>query len=193
MSKTKLNCCKCGKDLGLGTKVSSDGVLWRCEDCCEKEQPKYLMDKISDLEAKLAESEKKYQELKELDDATTESLYASREYLDRLKSEKWALEKKLAEKDKLINDYADSLEQEVNENADLVFKLAEKEKENNELHTTINKISRDYSDALINHNQNKISFAVEQLEKVKETINKSGHKILEPLWVNFVVIDTLIN
>ena len=58
---------------------------------CEKDQ------QIADLEAKLAESEKAYIDLKELEQATTESLYASREYLDKVTSEKWALEKQFAE------------------------------------------------------------------------------------------------
>ena len=57
MSNTKLNCCICGKELGLGNRVSSDGVLWRCEDCARKQREEYdNKDKtIADLEAKLAE------------------------------------------------------------------------------------------------------------------------------------------
>ena len=40
--------------------------------------------------------------------------------------------------------------------------------------------------------KDKIEFAIAELEKVKDTIDKSGHKILEALWVNFVVIDKQI-
>ena len=68
MSNIKLNCCGCGKELGLGNRVSSDGVLWRCEDCARKQREEYDNKdrKIADLEAKLTKREKEkeyYQDL----------------------------------------------------------------------------------------------------------------------------------
>lgn len=36
MNNTALNCCDCGKELGLGTRVTTDGILWRCVECSNK-------------------------------------------------------------------------------------------------------------------------------------------------------------
>lgn len=66
MSNIKLNCCICGKELGLGNRVSSDGVLWRCEDCARKQREEYdnKGKTIADLEAKLADKDEKIKKLK---------------------------------------------------------------------------------------------------------------------------------
>ena len=65
MSNTKLSCCKCGKEFELTERIYTCGDLWQCEDCAIKQmQENDDKDKtISDLEAKLAESEKKNFEL----------------------------------------------------------------------------------------------------------------------------------
>lgn len=85
---------------------------------------------ISDLEAKLAESEEDLQ-------ATKESLYASREYLEELKSEKWGLEKALELAVEELDDAKDMLREcNKNELASLLntsvdyFKARGKEVEN---------------------------------------------------------------
>jgi hypothetical protein len=57
---------------------------------------------------------------------------------------------------------------------DLEAKLAEKEKENNHLHIAINKMSIDLSKSLKN-SQDKISFALEQLNQAK---GKIKHNVL---------------
>ena len=100
---------------------------------CERQMSSHIADltlEVKQLKQQLAESE---EDLK----ATTESLYASREYLDQLKSEKWALEKQLAEKEKEIKEL-----------------------------TECNQYLQIY------RNQDKISFAVERLEKVKDHYRK---------------------
>ena len=98
----------CDEHIGICTKCY--GSMFKVSN----EFVKGLIDKIADLETKLAESEKEIEDyqklitdicnkyrvasLKELDEmyqATTESLYASREYLEELKSEKWELEEQL--------------------------------------------------------------------------------------------------
>ena len=65
MSKEELNCCKCGKEFDFTERIYTSGDLWQCEDCAIKQmQENDNKDKtISDLEAKLAESEKKNFEL----------------------------------------------------------------------------------------------------------------------------------
>ena len=108
-------------------------------DCLQEHQK--LKFKISDLEAKLAEKEEDLQ-------ATKESLYASRKYLDEETSKRWALEKQLAEKDKLLREKIGSLKTTdfIRLCLDCGFMVDAKDKDN----------------------QDKISFAVEQLEKVRE-------------------------
>ena len=147
-----------------------------------------MRQKISDLEAKLAESEeclklykqsnkvlndqldKATEHISELNEqlaekdedlkATTESLYASREYLDKLKSEKWALEQQLADKDNEIETMKQAL---VDREETIVF--ADK---------TIKGLN-------LNHNQDKISFAVEKLSDVRSFISDAT-EIKEPYY-----------
>lgn len=152
MSNINLNCCGCGKELGLGNRVSSDGVLWRCEDCARKQREEYdnKDQQIADLEAKLAESESELEKQKEKYD----KLY---ECYKKTSSEDLQDKYRLAE-----------------ENEKLKQQLAEKEKEIEELNDKLLrnskwlKIADNYVGNLKRHNQDKISFAVEQLEKVKE-------------------------
>lgn len=63
MNNTKLNCCKCGKNLGFSERIYNTGDLWCCEDCAIKEiQESYKKDqRITELEEKLAESEKEHE------------------------------------------------------------------------------------------------------------------------------------
>ena len=160
MSNTKLNCCKCGKELGLGTKVTSDGVLWKCEDCLQKENSfvgllhkemdelidDYAKRRISDLEAKLAESnESHHKNIVELTKIATEK--------DRKIEE---LKQQLAEKEKEIEclrtrQFIDMTEKEM-----LELKIATHNED-------LKKIKHIFD-------QDKISFAVGQLEKVKELL-----------------------
>lgn len=190
----------------------------------------FAKDKIADLEAKLAESEKKnfelvaklnlkehkpafcaladrdcealgqVEELKQklaeyeennkllemqLQDMERSKLSWENQYFtlyNTLKNYREVTEKQLTEKDKLINNYADDLEKVANENADLVFKLAEKEKEIESYEHTIDQYEHElevykhndniYANSIISfankNKQDKISFAVEQLEKVKD-------------------------
>ena len=54
---------------------------------------KFLVCLLNDQDIRIKELGKKYQDLKEDNDATTESLYASRTYLDKNTSKMWELEK----------------------------------------------------------------------------------------------------
>ena len=103
MGKLKMNCGYCGRKCSLDKDfcIPQDSV-YICKSCYDWKQ------KVDDLEAKLAESEKDLQ-------ATKESLYASREYLEELKSEKWGLEKALELAVKELDDAKDML-RECNKN-----------------------------------------------------------------------------
>lgn len=165
-------CIKCGN---LFINNPPDGEM--CHIC-----------RIADLEAKLAESEKAYTDLKELEQATKESLYASREYLDELKSEKWALERQLAEKEERIAELEDKdwyeglikqLEEAngrlIKQRDDAKLQLAEKEKEVEKLQHCNDRLAQGIYHSYGEHfilkvKQNKISFAVEQLDKVLSSI-----------------------
>lgn len=73
------------------------------------------------------------------------------------------------------DDYADSLTKVLNENADLVFKLAEKQKEYKE---SVEKILSSRDKLVLEYSQDKLSFAVEQLQWLKEKVdNAKIHKI----------------
>lgn len=58
----------------------------------ESDARKRFVEEVKNLKQQLSEKEKKYQDLKEIDDATKESLYASRGYIDEMKSKMWSLE-----------------------------------------------------------------------------------------------------
>ena len=83
MSEEKSYCKRCNKELVYCGYLSKVDKKLICSECFEKEQPKYLVDKITDLEAKLAEKE-----------ATITNL------IEDSKASKELLKKQLAEKDK---------------------------------------------------------------------------------------------
>lgn len=114
--------------------------------------------KIADLETKLAESE---EEIKVIDEDRQFKAEMWTKFANKCKE----LEKQLAEKEKLINNYADDIEKVANENADLVFKLAEKDKEHME---AMQNALNDFLKLRQELNQDKISFCIDKLEKVKE-------------------------
>ena len=109
------------------------------------------------------------------------------------------LKQQLAEKDKLINNYADDLEKVANENADLVFKLAEKEKQNEVQKDNIQFlydlfVSPKGERTLKAIHQDKISFAVEKLKETKFYVDnqhfmnaryKCEKKVYADIW-NFI-------
>lgn len=62
MSEHYISCARCDKEIVIKTcndcySSEIDGQLV-CRECWQKEQPKFLSNKIADLEAKLAEKEK---------------------------------------------------------------------------------------------------------------------------------------
>ena len=156
MSDFWLKCDNCNRENVGVTFVNGMRFCAKCyQETFGNTNPFYendLRNKIAELETKLAESEKAYTDLKELEQATKESLYASREYLDKLKSEKWALEQQLAEKNKQLRTKIGNMK-----STDFI-KMC---------------ISCGFLvDAKVVDNQDKISFCIEQLEKVKELCKK---------------------
>ena len=142
--------------------------------------------KISDLEAKLAESEKQRQHLKDwldneiLTSVDSESYYATiNEYEEEVKKLKQRLEESeselvLAKNTSINTNKMEILHLQI-ENEELKQQLAEKDEEIAYLTKQVKKFNNEaqkyFEDAYCNdfHNQDKISFCIEQLEKVKET------------------------
>lgn len=130
-------------------------IEWNCADCPNREElgsgetvcrgrllPEVL-EYVADLEAKLAESEKNYKDAREL---SIEQFHSLKEIINSSQEEIDKLKQQLAEKDKEI------------ERLNLEFETQEDWQE---------KWQKLY-DETCNLTQDKISFAVEQLIKVKE-------------------------
>jgi len=67
-----------------------------CGDCyCTSNFVREKIDSIKLLEQQLTEKDAEIERMKELDKATSESLYASRELYEKEKTKRWALEKQL--------------------------------------------------------------------------------------------------
>lgn len=125
-------------------------------ECLEKE--------FADLEAKLEEMTGKYNACQE---ARKLEIEFNKQDKAKLKQQLFDSGLKTLEEIKLSEQRKKMLEDLSTKNWELEHQLAEKQKENNELHIAINKMSIDLTN-LLKGNQDKISFAVEQLEKVKE-------------------------
>ena len=133
-------------------------IEWNCADCPNREElgsgetvcrgrllPEVL-EYVADLEAKLAESEKNYKDARELG---IEQFHSLKEIINSSQEEIDKLKQQLAEKDKEISEYvkiADDLHKQLSDKCDFCDKTKD---------------------------QDKILFAVEQLEKVKENIKKA--------------------
>lgn len=108
----ELHCADCNL---LDNCIKNKEPLYR--KCCEQ----YLRDRVTELEQENESYQKLINDicnkhrvvtLKDLDEilqATTESLYASRKYLEELKSEKWGLEKALGLAVEELDDAKDML------------------------------------------------------------------------------------
>ena len=158
-------CWYCNNELTSGDSPKHFGICNKCYDEMFKSSDTIISsftNKISDLEAKLEESEKQRQHLKDwldneiLTSVDNESYYATiNEYEEEVKK----LKQQLDEKDKEIEQLKKF--DDLNRHFFALFRTAFKEPDKvddlfNTLKTTQEK-----------HNQDKISFAVEQLEKVK--------------------------
>lgn len=113
---------------------------------------KELVRILNDLEAKLAEKDKAIENWETMYKGVVQTCKNDKEEIKKLKKQN--------------DDYADSLTKVLNENAELVFKLAEKEKDLIIKCRTIGVLVEKNE----KNNQDKISFALEQLEKVKELL-----------------------
>lgn len=145
MSKLKMNCGYCGRkcDLDKDFCIPQDSV-YVCKSCYE------WQNRVADLEAKLAESEKDrdvWKSMAKCGDKLTE----------KMRDEYQQLKQQLAEKDKEL--------EEVKQHRTQILNFGKRTKKV--------VIVNPYGEDCVVYNQedqDKISFAVEQLEKVKENL-----------------------
>ena len=139
-------------------------IEWNCADCPNREElgsgetvcrgrllPEVL-EYVADLEAKLAESEKNYKDARELG---IEQFHSLKEIINSSQEEIDKLKQQLAEKDKEISEYVkivDDLHKQLSDKCDFCDKTKD---------------------------QDKILFAIEQLEKVKMYIDDHAYYIDE--------------
>lgn len=130
-------------------------IEWNCDNCPNREElgsgetvcrgrllPEVL-EYVADLEAKLAESEKNYKDARELG---IEQFHSLKEIINFSQEEIDKFKQQLAEKDKELSEYVkivDDLHKQLSDKCDFCDKTKD---------------------------QDKISFAIEQLEKVKGLI-----------------------
>ena len=147
--------CPNSDECGSGTTVCRERLLTK------------VLEYVTDLEAKLKESEKNVEFYKERYSDATTSAYGA---------------------DLMAKDYQWHLEKENNE---IKQQLAEKEKEIKYLTKQAKKLNNEaqkyFEDAYCNdfHNQDKIDFAVAELEKVKEKVICGVMDIGNPFWSYF--------
>lgn len=141
MSNLKMNCGYCGRKCSLEKDfcIPQDSV-YVCKSCYE------WQGKVADLEAKLAETEEKIKELEEKSVFEKSNAFelGERAIMSTLKENK-QLKQQLAEKEKQIETQKSNIE--------FLYDLF---------------VSPKGEQTLKAINQDKISFAVEQLEKVKD-------------------------
>lgn len=167
-------------------------IEWNCADCPNREElgsgetvcrgrllPEVL-EYVADLEAKLADSEKKVKHWHNLYNERDKQFQSVRQRYHLLNK----LQSNYDKKDKLHLAYMQCAEL-VNENEQLKQQLAEKDEEIAYMTKQAKKFNSEaqkyYEDAYCNdfHNQDKISFAIGQLEKVKMYIDDHAYYIDE--------------
>jgi DNA repair exonuclease SbcCD ATPase subunit len=157
-----------------------------------------LRQKIADLEAKFAESEKRFtEENKEKCDLKTQLEYIKDEievnFVDGQKYNE--LKQQLAEREEQLNNSEQKclICTKDQENEQLKQQLAEKDEEIEKLKEVVNcvdklkqfnadmkdyaLVNRDVADEIYCEHQDKIAFAVEQLEKVKEKLSEDINNV----------------
>ena len=153
MSSINFNCGSCGRELGLGERVSTDGVLWRCKECSTKHNEEYCNKdtKIADLEAKLVEYEKfmKGNKFNDIQDAQNAINGIFQDIFD--------------EKHKVWISICDKWAKCEQENKQLKQQLAEKEK-------SFDWIYSKWQECVERQTKSKTEFAIQQLERVKEDV-----------------------
>ena len=136
-----------------------------CRDLTNEEVFEELRTELrqfADLEAKLAESEKNYKDARELG---IEQFHSLKEIINSLQEEINKLKQQLAEKEKENNELEFIIE-EIEQFAweQLNNDNFDKYKAYDEMYTKIKQLTK--NSPYEEHNQDKISFAVEQLEKI---------------------------
>lgn len=142
----KYLCERCGKELVFRCAYSRIDHKLICVECDDKEQPKELMKKITDLEAELEEREKKQKYL----------FSSICEYVSQIEE----LKQQLAETDKLMQEYLSkclSLEQQ----------LAEKEKYTY-TGKEVGEIEQNYENQIADKDQ-----AIESLQEINQSLGQT--------------------
>lgn len=192
-------CWYCNNELTSGDNPKHFGICNKCYDEMFKSSDTIIRsftNKIADLEAKLEESEKRIQAYEEIvEQKDKEIIFAKRDKICIVKQlndpkayvlleDYKELKQQLAEKENQCSECKHLNKKiELNiknklmtENCELQKQLTKKEKEieyyKKQAKKFNNEAQKYYEDAYCNnfHNQDKISFAVEQLEKVKGLI-----------------------
>ena len=167
-------CWYCNNELTTGDSPKHFGICNKCYDEMFKNSDTIILsftNKISDLEAKLAESE---------------------EQLKYELVEKKGLERALSACNRQNDEFAEMIKKLVREKEELKEQLAEKEKELANITEQAKKFNNEaqkyFEDAYCNdfHKRDKISFAVEQLEEVKEFVNDLYGEYSASVTTNFI-------
>ena len=74
------------------------------------------IERLNEQDKRIKELEEEYQDLKEDNDATTESLYASRTYLDKNTSKMWGLEKENQQLKQQLHDLPKKIVEDIEKN-----------------------------------------------------------------------------
>ena len=170
MSKEKYYCARCSADMTskkFNCYASDIDRKLICMECWQKEQPKYLVNKIADLEAKLAKSEEKKEKF--------ECLYFEKlkDYEDlRREFNLKEVELDLSRNTSINTNKMDIIHYQA-EIMELKQQLAEKEKEIEDYQKLITDICNKYRVGSLK--KLPISFAVEQLERLKHDIWTDQH------------------
>lgn len=203
-------CWYCNNELTTGDSPKHFGICNKCYDEMFRSGDTIIRsftNKISDLEAKLAESENKFIVANNLRKNSDEVLlnYKTKKYgLDKTIQELRKMKLSLPEKEWYYKGFENCERQMSSHIADLTLEvkelkqqLAEKDKElaymTEQAKKFNNEAQKYFEDAYCNdfHKRDKISFALEQLEKVKEFVNDIYGEYSASVTTNF--IDNQIN
>lgn len=137
--------------------------------------------KIADLEAKLAEKDLR---IEELEGQFAYECECNKEFV-ACQNENEQLKQRLEDSEKEKQEFFIKYRHWRTEGEQLKQQLTEKEK-------SFDWIYYKWQECVERQTKAKTEFAIQQLQRVKEEIDKSGYKFLEPMWVQFVVIDKII-
>ena len=191
-------CDSCGRRIPQVRNIDGMDFCPKCyqETFGETDKSK----KISDLEAKLVEKDLR---IEELEGQFAYECECNKEFV-ACQNENEQLKQRLEDSEKEKQEFFIKYRHWRTEGEQLKQQLAEKEKEienyklcrcvscTNEYEFMLEGLVEDLEKQIDKDEQAKTEFAIQQLQRVKEEIDKSGYKFLDALWVQFVVIDQII-